>query len=217
MKILNKSNMPVILLCYLFLFCLSACSNNNKILPVLGERTLVEKNVEGKKVIDTVFHSIGNFSFKNHEGKVITEKTIEGKVYIADFFFTACPTICPVVKKEMMRINNKYQNNADFVILSHSIDSKRDTVGRLAWYANKMNIKSANWHLLTGKYEKMTSMAAQYLLSAMEDPGAQGGFDHSGSIALIDRKRQIRGFYDGTDPKKIDELISDIAILLKEK
>ena len=80
-----------------------------------------------------------------------------------------------------------------------------------------MNIKPGNWHLLTGKYEKMTAMAAQYLLSAMEDPGAQGGFDHSGAIALIDRKRQIRGLYDGTDPKKVDELIKDIAILLKEK
>jgi protein SCO1/2 len=70
---------------------------------------------------------------------------------------------------------------------------------------------------LTGKYEKMTSMASQYLLSAQEDPGAPGGFDHSGSIALIDRKRRIRGFYDGTDPKKVDLLIKDIAILLKEK
>jgi protein SCO1/2 len=80
-----------------------------------------------------------------------------------------------------------------------------------------MNIQAGNWHFLTGKYEKLTQMAAEYLLSAQEDPGAPGGFDHSGHIALIDRKRQIRGFYDGTDPEKVDLLIEDIAILLKEK
>jgi len=202
---------------FILFLVLAACGDNEKKLPVMGERTLIEKTVNGKKVIDTTFHTIGNFSFNNQEGKVITEKTVEGKVYIADFFFTACPTICPKVKKEMMRIYSKYKKTEDFVILSYSIDSKTDTVGRLAWYANRMNIKPGNWHLLTGKYEKMTAMAAQYLLSAMEDPNAQGGFDHSGSIALIDRKRQIRGFYDGTDPKKVDELIKDIAILLDEK
>jgi protein SCO1/2 len=202
---------------FMLLFSITACGYNSKKLPILGERTLIEKKEHGKKVIDTAFHTIGDFSFKNQEGKVITEKTIEGKVYIADFFFTACPTICPIVKKEMMRVYSKYRKTEDFVILSYSIDTKTDTVGRLAWYANRMNIKPGNWHLLTGKYEKMTAMAAQYLLSAMEDPGAQGGFDHSGAIALIDRKRQIRGLYDGTDPKKVDELIKDIAILLKEK
>jgi protein SCO1/2 len=197
--------------------CLLSCKDNTKKLPIMGERTLVEKTVDGKKVIDTLFHQIGNFKFQNQDGKEITEKTVEGKVYIADFFFTACPSICPKVKSEMLRVYSKYSKNEDFVMLSYSIDPKRDTVGRLAWYANRMNIKSGNWHLLTGKYEKMTKMAAQYLLSAQEDPSAPGGFDHSGYIALIDRKRQIRGFYDGTDPKKVDLLIKDIAILLKEK
>ena len=197
--------------------CLVACNKNSKILPIMGERTLIEKTVNGKKVIDTAFHTVGNFKFQNQEGKEITDKTVEGKVYVADFFFTACPSICPKVKSEMIRVYSKYRKNNDFLMLSYSIDPKRDTVGRLAWYANKLNIKQGNWHLLTGKYEKMTSMAAQYLLSAQEDPGAPGGFDHSGSIALIDRKRRIRGFYDGTDPKKVDLLIKDIAILLKEK
>ena len=197
--------------------CLVACNKNSKILPIMGERTLIEKTVNGKKVIDTAFHTVGNFKFQNQEGIEITDKTVEGKVYVADFFFTACPSICPKVKSEMIRVYSKYRKNNDFLMLSYSIDPKRDTVGRLAWYANKLNIKPGNWHLLTGKYEKMTSMAAQYLLSAQEDPGAPGGFDHSGSIALIDRKRRIRGFYDGTDPKKVDLLIKDIAILLKEK
>ena len=217
LKTTNKPNMYKLIFYFLILMSLSACAYNTKKLPILGERTLVEKSVNGKKVIDTVFHKVGSFSFKDQEGKLITEKTVEGKVYIADFFFTACPTICPKVKKEMKRIHNKYKNTEDFLILSHSIDTKRDTVGRLAWYANKMNIQPGNWHLLTGKYEKMTSIAAQYLLSAMEDPSAQGGFDHSGSIALIDRKRQIRGFYDGTNPEKMNLLIKDIEILLNEK
>ena len=194
-----------------------SCSEKTKILPIMGERTLVEKTVDEKKIIDTAFHKIGNFNFKNQAGKDITEKSVEGKVYIVDFFFTACPSICPKVKSQMLRVYNKYRKTDDFLILSYTIDPKRDTVGRLAWYANKMNIQAGNWHFLTGKYEKLTQMAAEYLLSAQEDPGAPGGFDHSGHIALIDRKRQIRGFYDGTDPEKVDLLIEDIAILLKEK
>lgn len=201
-----------------FIIIIAACDNDrNKKFPILGERTLIEKTVDGKKFIDTSFHRIGNFSFENQEGLDITEKTVDGKVYIADFFFTSCPSICTKVKSQMLRIYSKYKNNDDFLMLSYTIDPKRDTVGRLAWYSNKLNIKPGNWHFLTGKYDKLTKMAAEYLLSAQEDPNSPGGFDHSGYIALIDRKRQIRGFYDGTDPKKVDQLIKDIALLMREK
>jgi protein SCO1/2 len=205
---------------YLFFICaviaLVACGTETKKLPILGEKQLVEKKVDGKKVIDTVNHRVGRFSFHNQEGKEINEKTVAGKVYVADFFFTSCPSICPTVKAQMKRIHAKYKSNKDFLMLSYTIDPKRDTVERLEWYAKKLNIEPGNWHFLTGKYKDLTKMAAEYLLSAQEDPNSPGGFDHSGYIALIDRQRQIRGFYDGTDPKKVDELIRDIAILMKE-
>ncbi len=197
---------------------LIACdSNSGKKLPIVGERQLVEKNVDGKKIIDTVFHKVGNFSFLDQEGKNITEKNVEGKVYVADFFFTSCPTICPTVKAQMKRIHSKYKKKEDFLMLSYTIDPKRDTVDRLAWYAKKLNVEPGNWHFLTGSYKNLTKMAAEYLLSAQEDPNSPGGFEHSGYIALVDRNRHIRGFYDGTDPAKVDQLIKDIALLLKEK
>ncbi len=196
---------------------LSCNGNSGKKLPILGERQLVEKTVDGKKMIDTIFHKVGNFSYLDQEGKNITEKNVDKKVYVADFFFTSCPTICPTVKAQMKRVHSKYKKKEDFMMLSYTIDPKRDTVGRLAWYANKLNINPGNWHLLTGNYKSLTKTAAEYLLSAQEDPNSPGGFDHSGYIALIDRNRHIRGFYDGTDPKKVDQLIKDIAVLLNEK
>jgi protein SCO1/2 len=117
---------------------LSCNGNSGKKLPILGERQLVEKTVDGKKMIDTIFHKVGNFSYLDQEGKNITEKNVDKKVYVADFFFTSCPTICPTVKAQMKRVHSKYKKKEDFMMLSYTIDPKRDTVGRLAWYANKL-------------------------------------------------------------------------------
>ena len=116
----------------------------------------------------------------------------------------------------MKRVYQTYKDQEDVLILSHSIDYRYDTVGRLAWYADKFGIEAKKWHLLHGSYEDMLRMSYAYLLTALEDKEAPGGFDHSGSIALLDRKRRIRGFYDGTDADKMDDLIRDIAILLNE-
>jgi len=183
-------------------------------LPVLGFKLPIEKEVNGKKVIDSMEHTVGDFQFVNQDSNMISQADVEGKIYIADFFFTHCFTICPKVKKEMKRVYEQYKGNPEFLILSHSIDYRNDTVGRLAWYADKFNIESDNWHLLTGSYEDLSKIAYRYLLTAKKDQSAPGGFDHSGSIALLDRKQRIRGFYDGTDPEAVDELIADIQLLL---
>jgi protein SCO1/2 len=202
----------------LLLSLIWGCQNNDKTLPVLGEKRIEEKIVNGKKVVDSLNHKIGSFNFKNQYGKVISEKTVEGKVYIADFFFTSCPSICPVIKGNMKKVYNKYKNQKDFMILSYSIDPKRDTVGRLSWYANKLNVKSeANWHFLTDGQTDINKLAAEYLSFAAADENEPGGFGHSPYILLIDRQRQVRGAYDGTDTKKVEELIKDISILLNEK
>jgi protein SCO1/2 len=203
----------------LLLLCFYACNSEQKVLPILGEKKLIEKTVDGKKVIDTVNHRIGSFSFKNQLGNIINEKTVDGKVYVADFFFTSCPTICPAVKAQMKKIYDKYKNKKDFLILSYSIDPKRDTIGRLAWYAKKLNVDLAgNWHFLTGKESDVHKLAQkEYISHAEENPEEPGGFGHSVYILLVDRNRQIRGAYDGTDPKKVEELMRDIPILLNEK
>ena len=184
-----------------------------KSLPYLGNRNTVQN---GDKV-DTIYQRISEFSFINQNGDSVTRKTVEGKVYVADFFFTSCPTICPKVKRQMKRVYSAYENSKEFVMISHSIDTKFDTVGRLHWYAEKMSAKAPMWNFVTGDKAALYKIAYDYLLTALEDPKAEGGFDHSGSMALIDRKGHIRGLYDGLDEKKVDLLIEDIAILLKEK
>ena len=199
------------------LFLMVGCFDMSEpTLPVYGFKKVVEKTVNGETIIDSLDHQIPPFSLVDQDSTVITEKTVNGKIYLVDFFFTSCFTICPKVKKNMKRVYQTYKDQEDVLILSHSIDYRYDTVGRLAWYADKFGIEAEKWHLLHGSYDDMLRMSYAYLLTALEDKEAPGGFDHSGSIALLDRKRRIRGFYDGTDADKMDDLIRDIAILLNE-
>lgn len=197
--------------------CTPAKDSKASGLPVLGHRPLVEKEVNGKTVIDTLEHIVKPFSFVDQDSTVITNETVAGKVYLVDFFFTSCPTICPKVKKNMKKVYEVYKDRPDFQILSHSIDVKYDTVGRLAWYADKFNIESKTWHLLTGDKEKIYEMSYEYLITALENDEAPGGFDHSGAVALMDRKHRIRGLYDGTDPVKMQDLIRDIDLLMTKE
>ena len=208
--------MRILCMAFAALFILNSCQNDKKSsLPFYGERSIV-KNADGS--IDSLPPKIRDFSFINQNGDTITNKMTDGKVYISDFFFTSCPTICPKVKKEMLRVYEAYKDNPNFVILSHSIDTKHDTVARLAWYAGKLGIpvENTSWHLLTGDKDGIYAIAYDYLLSALEDDEAEGGYDHSGAMTLVDKNRHIRGIYDGLEPAKVDQLIKDIAILLAE-
>lgn len=193
-----------------------SCNDSKKELPIIGFKKLVEKKIGNKTVIDSIEHSIPDFSLVDQDSNVITHDNFSNKVYVVDFFFTSCPTICPRVKKNMKKIYENFLGNPEFAMLSHSIDVKYDTVGRLAWYASKMNISSDAWHLVTGDKDQIYDLAGQYYIAALENEEAPGGFDHSGAIALIDKKRRIRGLYDGTDEEKIDLLINDIELLLNE-
>ena len=193
-----------------------ACNSPKKNLPIIGFKKLVENKIGNKIIIDSVDHTIPDFKLINQDSSILTQKDFYNKVYVVDFFFTSCPTICPKVKKNMKKIYGAYLGNPEFLMLSHSIDVKYDTVGRLAWYASKMNISSDCWHLVTGDKDQIYDLAGQYYIAALENDEAPGGFDHSGAIALIDKKRRIRGLYDGTDEEKMDILIEDIALLLNE-
>lgn len=186
-------------------------------LPIIGFKTLVQKEVNGKMVVDSMDHVIPSFTLIDQQGDTITEETVEGKIYLADFFFTSCPTICPKVKKNMKKVYNAYKDYPDFAILSHSIDTKYDTVGRLAWYADKFNIEAKTWHLLTGEKQQIYDLSYEYYITALEDQEAPGGFDHSGAVALVDRQRRIRGLYDGTDPAAMKDLKRDIALLMEKE
>nr|WP_287937276.1 SCO family protein [Algoriphagus sp.] len=193
-----------------------ACKPGNKPdvsqldLPILGERYVDDNQ-------DTVYHRIADFSLVNQLGDTITNSDVSGKVYVADFFFTSCPTICPLMKKEMLRVYEKYQENPNFKILSHSIDVAHDTPEVLKDYAEKLGVESAStWNFLTGDQEKIFELGqTSYLTTAMADQLEPGGFLHSGAFLLIDQQGRIRGVYDGTKSDQVDRLINDIPKILK--
>jgi protein SCO1/2 len=171
--------------------------------------------------------SVPQFKFINQEGNIITNDFYKNKVYVVEFFFTTCPTICPKMNKNMVTIQNKYFGNPNFGIASFSINPKHDTPQILKEYAKEHGATLKNWNFLTGDQNKIYELAnAGFTLYAGEDSQAAGGFEHSGSFALVDKNGNIRSrydkygnpiaFYDGLNPKEIHKIIEDIDILLKE-
>lgn len=209
------SILSLLLISILFSQCKPAVENNTP-LPKLGNWHMDEKTVDGKVVQDTVYHKIAEFSFTNQEGKTISNEDVNGKVYVADFFFTTCPTICPIMKKEMIRVYEKFGDNPNFKILSHTIDPKHDTQEVLQDYAQKLGIEDAKtWNFLTGDPEKIYEIGqTSYITTAQADQDEPGGFLHSGAFLLIDQNGHIRGVYDGTKADQVDKLISDIPKIL---
>jgi len=187
---------PVILV--LIMFVLFSCKT--ELLPVLGNPG----------------HKIPDFEYVNQDSVIITNETFQDKIYIADFFFISCPSICPKVKKQMLRIYDRYENEDDLVLLSHTIDPKRDTIQALKVYASNLEVETNRWHFVRGEKDEIYEIAEDYFSTAFEDPEAPGGFDHSGKLLLIDKDRQIRGFCEGTEAESVTRFFKDIDNLLDE-
>ncbi len=185
-------------------------------LPVLGQKEVVVTLPDGTTTIDTVIVAIDSFNLIDQDSNAVTAKTYSGKIYVVDFFFTHCPTICPVMTKNMLKIYEHYENDPEIMFLSHSIDVRNDTVPRLKEYAGKIGIHSEKWHMVTGDKKHIYDLAKQYMVSASEDSGAPGGYIHSGAFILMDGKHRIRGYYDGTLDEDVQQLIADIEVLKKE-
>lgn len=156
------------------------------------------------------------YTFTDQEGQQISQQLFAGKIYVADFFFTSCPTICPIMKTQMLRVYEAFRDRDDVLLLSHTIDPVHDTVAVLNDYAGRLQISASAWHMVTGAKEQIYETALLYGLGAAEDVSAPGGFIHSGSFCLVDRKSRIRGYYRGTEPEAVDRLIKDIRFLLNE-
>ena len=192
----------------------TACQQKEKQLPILGKKEVVENGTSA----DTVYHTIPDFEFIDQDRNTITQKSFDDKIYIADFFFTTCPTICPVMKTQMLRVYEKYNDNPEIAFLSHTIDPKHDTVAVLKEYADRLGISSDQWHMVTGDRDKIFEIAqSHYMVSAHEDPSAPGGAVHSGAFILIDKEKRIRGYYDGTKEEEVDRLIGDMSLLIQIK
>lgn len=192
------------------LISLNRCQfDKNVNLPIFGERTLNENG-------DTIYHEIPQFSFIDQDSQRITNESMDGKMYIADFFFTSCPTICPKVKAQMLRIYQDFQSDTNVVLLSHTIDVKHDTIPKLRKYAAKLGVSGPKWHFVTGDEAEIYAIADDYWSIALKNPDSPGGFDHSGRLLLVDDKRHMRAFCDGTDPESVDKFMERIKQLQEE-
>lgn len=204
-----KKLIPTILFCIIVISIIS-CESSSRKLPIMGERDFING--------DSVYHTIPDFLFVNQDSSVITNKTYEGKIYVADFFFTTCPTICPVMKKQMLRVYEKYKENPKVGILSHTIDPRHDSVKVLKEYASQLGINGKMWNFVTGEKAKIYEIGEKsYYVTAGEDSTAAGGIIHSGAFILVDTKRRVRGIYDGTKETDVTKLIKDMDVLLNEK
>lgn len=193
-------------LCLVFL--IFSCQDNTKReLAILGE-----KHFENG---DTIYHTVPDFSFIDQDSQVVNNATFAGKAYVVDFFFVSCPTICPKVTAQMKRLYDKFENEPNLMFLAHTIDTRHDTIARLKKYAEKAGVRSDRWKFVTGDEDKIFAIADDYFSIAIKDGSSPGGFDHSGRLILVDKNRHIRSFCDGTDPKSVDQFMTDIELLLK--
>jgi protein SCO1 len=206
---LHKIHRPLISLALIF-FLISGCSRKQEApLPIFGER-----EVNGK---DTIYHTIADFQFVDQDSATITNETFAGKIYVADFFFTSCRTICPIMKTQMKRVYDSLANDPDVLILSHTIDPEYDTVALLRDFAERLEVKSSKWHFVTGKKDDIYKIAqTSYFATALEDKAEPDGFIHSGAFLLIDKDQRIRGKYDGTKEEDVNRLLADIRKLERE-
>lgn len=188
---------------------LFSCSAKEEKLPIFGQREVVGT--------DTVYHSIAPFSFVDQDSSLITNDTFRDKIYVADFFFTTCRTICPIMKTQMLRVYEVTREMPDVLILSHTIDPDYDTVALLHDFADRLGVESKRWHFVTGVKDSIYKIAqTSYFATAMEDKTEPDGFIHSGAFLLIDKKQRIRGKYDGTKEEDVNRLIVDIKRLRRE-
>ncbi len=174
------------------------------------------KEVDGK--LDTIYHTIPDYAFTDQDSAGVTPATFEGKIYVADFFFGTCPTICPVMKRQMIRLYDEFKDNPEFALLSHTIDPAHDTIPYLKEYAANIGVMDNSvWHFVTGDIDEIYDIAETgYYSVAGKDESVAGGFIHSGAFILVDKERRIRGIYDGTKKNEVDILINDIPKLLSE-
>jgi protein SCO1/2 len=195
----------------------SSCSNDsnpetaNSKLPVYGERYYDEETK------DTAYHHIPDFELINQDSVIITEKDIEGKIFVADFFFTTCTTICPKMTNNLKFVAKSIKDMKDVYIVSHTVDPLIDTIETLRAYAKSNGINTKKWWFLTGDESFIHEHGGQgYLLNVTKDSTAQGGFLHSSIFVLVDKSKKIRGFYDGTIMQEVDKLIEDLKKLNAE-
>jgi len=178
--------------------------------PAMVHTDLVDASLHHKKK----YHTIADFQLTNQNGEVVTQNYYTNKIYIADFFFTTCPSICPIMTKNMAALQEHILDDPDVLLLSHSVTPQIDSVPQLKAYAIEKGVNDKKWNLVTGNKKQIYELARKSYLAVKED-GDGGPFDmiHTENFILVDKDRRIRGFYDGTQEEEIKKLLEDLAIL----
>lgn len=162
-------------------------------------------------------HKVSDFRLIDQEGKMITQSALADKIYVTDFFFTTCRSICPIMSDQMARVYKRYNGNQEVVLISHTVNPEADSVPVLAKYAEKHHAAASQWHFVTGDKSELYNLARKsYFLDAAEGNGGQEDFIHTPQFVLVDKEKRIRGYYTGTDSADIDRLMVDIDLLLAE-
>lgn len=179
-------------------------------LPYFGKKNSVKQG-------ETTYHTVKPFCFVNQFNEKVTEETVKNKIYVTDFFFTTCQSICPVMSTELERVYKTFEKNKEVMILSHTVEPEEDSVSTMLNYAKLHGVNDKRWLFLTGEKKHLYDLARQgYLLNAEEGSGGDDDFIHTQNFALVDKERHLRGFYDGTDSIEVTRLITDIKLLLEE-
>jgi protein SCO1/2 len=219
LELINPSLKGIVVYICLILMALSSCKSKeesqNESLPYYNTADFTP-NWYTRKQLDTLkLHKIANFSFIDQDGKKVSSGNVKGKIYVANFFFTICPSICPNMTKNLMVVQNTFKNDTNILMLSHSVMPATDTVAQLKKYANRWKIDSQRWHLLSGEKEKIYALARQSYF-AEKEIGLQkdkNEFLHTENAFLIDKNGHIRGVYNATLPLDIENLVKDIKVL----
>lgn len=196
--------------------CTNTPAEEERRLPIVGEVDVHYRTVNGKEIADTVYHKVPDFKYINQDSVWISSADLKDKIWVTDFFFTHCPTICPPMTTNMKRLNVMTEDLKKHIqFLSFSIDPYRDSPTRLRTYIGEHGIKATNWYFFTGEEEATHNLAKEFFNGAEKDETIPGGFGHTPYFALVDTKGHVRGIYDGTNSDAIDSLANDIRILLK--
>lgn len=184
--------------------------------PSMVNPELVDSTVQ--HVSNKNEHRIADFAFTNQNGKTITQKEYEGKIYVADFFFTTCPTICPIMTDNMVWLQDQIKNNPRVMLLSHSVTPDIDSVPVLKEYAESKGVIDSKWNLVTGNKKDIYYIARKsYLAVKTGKPEEVYDMVHTENFVLVDSKRRVRGFYDGTKKEEVERLLADITFLVEEE
>lgn len=204
----------VIVLSTIILSLFYSALKPKKTLPIYNPSMVNPELVDSTIQYISKYHTIADFSFTNQNGKIITQKEYEGKIYVADFFFTTCGSICPKMTNNLVEVQKAFVNNPKVMLLSHTVFPETDNVSVLKKYAIKNGVIDAKWNLVTGDKKQIYTMARKsYLAVKLGKPEELYDMVHTENFVLLDSKRRVRGFYDGTKKEDIERLIEDINFL----